>query len=1122
MAASAGAATLAGGSRNESFQAWFVQFKTPPAAKGGSKAALAAERTAFFKNAADQGVSVTQRRSFDTLWNGVSVNVPKEQAGALGAIPGVQAVYPVVPVALPPSAGGGTSDPDLKYATGMTGASSANEAGFTGKGVKVAIMDSGLDYTLPEFGSCQSLGPNCRVAGGFDLVGDNYDSNSADSTYQPIPHPDSDPAPCDPNVADEIATHPGAGSSAAAHGTHVAGIVGADGRSDPDNLVTGVAPEATLYAYRVFGCNGSTDSDVMAEAMERAFADGAQVLNMSIGAALFNFPNYPTAQAADALADRGVVVVASIGNSGDTGLYSAGAPGVGEKVIGVASVDNIRSYLAYFTLSADDKHIGYTSAAAAPATPTSGQLTLAQTGTPTTANDACPTAPAIFKDLGPGYEGKAVLIRRGTCGFYNKALTAQHAGAAAVILYNNAAGRINPTVAPVAPGTETINIPVVAITAADGATMSGRITAGPTKLTWTDQSEYFDDSGPADTGGRTSSFSSWGTSSDLGFKPDITAPGGNIRSTWPHQQHGGHWVISGTSMASPHVAGAVALYLQAHPGTSPLDVRIALQNSADPVAFTSTSFADSTARQGAGLLDIPGAISAKSVITPSKVAFGQVLGSSANATITIRNNGTAAETYTLSSIGAVTPTPDRNDQLSVHVRARGRPGCDVPEWVERHGAAWQQRCGPDQRQHRRRTDGHAVRRVGVRAEQHRPSQRSVPRLLRQLPVTAGDHGRRLHPPDARAVRRDERFDHVRHRRRAHRWANPTGRRCGLRTAEARSDRRAVPLPPPVGELHPDPAECGGSSRHSRRADPDGRGASTSSRAIVARRRSSSSTGTARRSQDNGGGNGDQRKVVPNGIYKLRLSVQVKALGDPVQRTRRRFTSPPIHARAPLGARARSNRKAPRERGLSRFYEPVSGYLRRVVRRFAVLRFFVVLRFAVLRLVVLRFRAVLRPPLRPAAARFRVVVLRFAAPRLAAVERFRDVVFRFAVLRFFVVLRFAVLRLVVLRFRAVLRPPLRPAAARFRVVVLRFAAPRLAAVERLRDVVFRFAVPRLAVLRFLVVLRLRDAVDFLRDVVDFLRDVVFLRPLVDRLLVLRFRAVVVRLRVDRRRGRALAA
>src|SRR6266540_1113866 len=96
LGASAGATTLPGGSSNESFQAWFVQFKTAPAAKGGSKAALAAERTAFFKNAADQGLSVTQRRSFDVLWNGVSVSVPAGQAGALRTVPGVTAVYPVV------------------------------------------------------------------------------------------------------------------------------------------------------------------------------------------------------------------------------------------------------------------------------------------------------------------------------------------------------------------------------------------------------------------------------------------------------------------------------------------------------------------------------------------------------------------------------------------------------------------------------------------------------------------------------------------------------------------------------------------------------------------------------------------------------------------------------------------------------------------------------------------------------------------------------------------------------------------------------------------------------------------------------------------------------------------
>jgi minor extracellular serine protease Vpr len=657
LGASAGAATLSGGSA-ESFQAWFVQFKTPPAAKGGSKAALAAERTAFFKNAADQGVPVTQRRSFDDLWNGVSVSVPAAQAGALGAIPGVAAVYPVVPVSLPPASADGSADPDLRYATGMTGADIAqNELGLDGRGVKVAIMDSGLDYTLPEFGSCSSIGGSCRVAGGWDFVGDLYDANSAASTYQPIPHPDADPAPCDPNFADQRALAPGAGSSSAAHGTHVAGIVGADGRSDPANLVTGVAPGATLYAYRVFGCNGSTDSDIMAAAMERAAADHVNVLNMSIGSAFSNFPNYPTAVAADNLADAGTTVVASIGNSGADGLFSAGAPGVANKVIGVASVDNVKTYLPYFTVSPDARHIHFNAAVAAPEPPTSGALTLAQTGTPTTANDACPTAPAIFKDLGPGFAGKAVLIRRGTCGFYNKALAAQHAGAAAVVLYNNAAGRISPTVAPVAPGTETITIPVVATNQADGAALSSRISGGTTTMTWTDQSEYVDN---VDTPGRTSSFSSWGTTSDLQLKPDITAPGGNIRSTWPHQQHGGHWVISGTSMASPHVAGAVALYLQGHPGASPLAVRTALQNSAKPVQFlTFPQFRDSTARQGAGLLDIAAAAQEKTAIAPGKISLGDQ--APVTTTLTLSNSRATEVTYNLSApADTVSPGPSSN------------------------------------------------------------------------------------------------------------------------------------------------------------------------------------------------------------------------------------------------------------------------------------------------------------------------------------------------------------------------------------------------------------------------------------------------------------------------------
>jgi minor extracellular serine protease Vpr len=653
LGTSAGATALPGAAANESYQAWFVQFKTAPAAKGGSKAALASERAAFFKSAADQGISVKQRQTFDQLWNGVSVDVPASEAGALPTVVGVQAVYPVVPVALP-RVETGSSDPDLKYAVTMTGADVAqNELGLDGRGVKVAIMDSGLDYTLPEFGRCSSIGGSCRVAGGLDFVGDSYDANPNNATFQPVPHPDNDPAPCDPVEADRI----NPATSAAAHGTHVAGIVGADGRSDPEHLVTGVAPGASLYAYRVFGCNGSTDADIMVGAMERAAADRVDALNMSIGAALFNFPNYPTAVAADNLVDSGVVVVASIGNSGDTGLWSASAPGVGTKVIGTASVDNIKTFLPYF-LGPHGEHIGYNGASGAPDPPTTGSSPLAQTGSPSTVGDGCgPFTPA------PGsLAGKTALIRRGsppagpTCSFYLKAFNAQQAGAIGVVIYNNVTGRVNPTVAPPTGNDPAITIPVVAITAADGATLSAAISAGPASLTWTPDSEYF---GNADTPGLISSFSSWGTASDLTLKPDIAAPGGNIRSTWPHQQHDGHWVISGTSMASPHVAGAVALYLQAEraAGRNPsaASVRSALQNSAVPFrgSTSSTSAFASTARQGAGLLNIVGAVQQTTSVTPGKLSLGE--GSGGPKTLTVRNNGTTAKTYNLSFTPASSP-----------------------------------------------------------------------------------------------------------------------------------------------------------------------------------------------------------------------------------------------------------------------------------------------------------------------------------------------------------------------------------------------------------------------------------------------------------------------------------
>ncbi len=144
------------------------------------------------------------------------------------------------------------------------------------------------------------------------------------------------------------------------------------------------------------------------------------------------------------------------------------------------------------------------------------------------------------------------------------------------MLYNNAPGFISPTVA----GTPPITIPVVSITAASGALIDGRIAGGGVTMTWTSLVT----SEPQPTGGLISSFSSYGLPPDLSFKPDIGAPGGTIRSTLPLEQ-GGYGNLSGTSMASPHVAGAVALLLEARPDASPEEVEQRLQNSARPALW---------------------------------------------------------------------------------------------------------------------------------------------------------------------------------------------------------------------------------------------------------------------------------------------------------------------------------------------------------------------------------------------------------------------------------------------------------------------------------------------------------------------------------------------------------
>jgi len=579
---------------NETSDRWLVELSSAPTIDGTGVAALEQEEARFHAAAAAAGIKYRESSHFRDLFNGLTVRATGRDVARLRSLPGVRAVYPDVKWSvseqeLPPG-----NVADLVTALSQTGADVAQSAlGLTGRGVRVAVIDTGLDYDHPDLGG--GFGPGTRVTRGFDFVGDAFNADDD----EPIVAPDPDPDDCN------------------GHGTHVSGIIGANGG------LRGVAPGVTFHAYRVFGCEGTTTSDIMLAAMERAHRDGADVVNMSIGAAL-QWPQYPTAQAADRLVRRGIVVVSSAGNEGTLGLYASSAPGIGRDVIGVASFDNTFANLVAFSISPDGALNGYTPATGAPPPPTSGSLPMSKTGTTTTLDDACAALPAGSQT------GRAVLIRRGTCGFFQKALNAQNAGAAAVVLYNNVDGFVNPTVA----GTPAITIPVVIVTQGKGAIIDARLGTGTVTLTWTNQLA----SEPNPTANLISSFSSYGPAADLSFKPDIGAPGGIIRSTLPLEQ-GGYGPLSGTSMAAPHVAGAVALMLEARPHISPREVQERLQNNARPHLFAgapSLGFLDVVHRQGAGMVQVDAAILADAVVSPGSLALGEIESGSATRVLRIR------------------------------------------------------------------------------------------------------------------------------------------------------------------------------------------------------------------------------------------------------------------------------------------------------------------------------------------------------------------------------------------------------------------------------------------------------------------------------------------------------
>lgn len=612
--------------------AYFVQLSAAPVIEGGSTSAVTDQTEAFLAQAEALGADLEVRQTYSSVWSGLSVNGSRADVERAAASDDVVAVFPVFQVEVPEVPESETA-PLMEHAKGMTGVEEAHEMGFTGEGMRIAIIDTGVDVDHPDFGGdgtpTDGLHPNWhtdQLRFGYDLVGDDYNAATPE-TDRPVP--DGNPDDCQ------------------GHGSHVAGIAAGNG-DEAAGGVLGVAPDAQIGSYRVFGCTGSTNTDIMLSAMELAYEDGMDVVNMSIGSGWSSWKQYPSAQASDSLVDAGVVVVNSIGNEGASGTFSAGAPGVSDKAIGVASYDNAMVTQSAFTYG-EDVEVGYGPATGAPEPPTEGTEDIVRLGDPgSEAGQACTEHGGIVEDV----EGKMVLIDRGTCPFHEKAANAQEAGAVGVVLANNEPGVINPTVE----GDPEIVIPVVSIQQADGNDLNAAIAAGgdEIEMTWTDQVT----SAPSPTAGLISGFSSYGMTAELELKPDLGGPGGNIYSAYPLEK-GGYASLGGTSMSAPHVAGTAALLLQARPELETEQIRTVLQNSADPAVWSlnpEAGLLDSVHRQGAGLVDIDDAILAPAMVSPGKISLGETDAGPVTRSVSITNTSEEPVTYALGNDDATIAT----------------------------------------------------------------------------------------------------------------------------------------------------------------------------------------------------------------------------------------------------------------------------------------------------------------------------------------------------------------------------------------------------------------------------------------------------------------------------------
>ncbi|MDK0628765.1 S8 family serine peptidase [Clostridium perfringens] len=609
------------------------------------------------KDAKDEAEEITGEKinkSFGTLINGFSIDTKVKDIEELKKIDGVKSVKVVK-----------TYYPAMNSAKDLTQAVETwKELGLKGEGMVVSIIDSGIDPNHKDMKITDSSKAKLKKENLKDGPGKYF----------------TEKIPYGYNFADEneniIDTHP----KVDMHGMHVAGIVAANGSDEEvakNEAIKGVAPEAQLLAMKVFSNNpnrqGAAEDDIVA-AIEESVNQGADIINMSLGSSAgFQKEDDPEQIAVKKAVDAGVVVVVAAGNSQystapykvpdikDTGLV--GAPGTAKDALTVANYHNSKMLLPTISFEENGEAVN---------------IPFMLSGEENSLNldkdfDLVDCGLGKVQDFkGKDLKGKVALIKRGEITFIDKNLNAQAAGAEGVIIYNGDGDEsfINMATDP------KVKIPSVFVKNSDGEKFKNAINKN-LKIKFTNNKILVASS---DAGDFVES-SSWGPTPSLDFKPQISAPGGNIYSTINDNKYG---IKTGTSMAAPHVAGGETLIVEGLKKENPnlkgrdlveLAKNTAISTSKIEMDKNNPKIPYSPRRQGAGLMQIEEALKNKVVVLDennnSTVALKQI-GNEKEFTLTLKNYGDKEAEYDVENLGGVlTETSDTLKTMSHDVRIEG-------------------------------------------------------------------------------------------------------------------------------------------------------------------------------------------------------------------------------------------------------------------------------------------------------------------------------------------------------------------------------------------------------------------------------------------------------------------